>query len=72
MISRLVLAASALVLPGCATTPRLASASAATGCLPPVDVSAERVIRTAGLPMVGTSFNPRKPCTMLRELRQAA
>ena len=42
-------AASALVLPGCAaTTPRPASARA--GCLPPVAVAAERVIRTvAGL-----------------------
>ena len=43
-------ATSSLILPGCATTPRLARASAATGCLPPVNVAPERVIRTvAGL-----------------------
>lgn len=41
-------AASSLVLPGCVTTPRPPMARA--GCLPPVKVSAERVIRTvAGL-----------------------
>ena len=42
-------AAATLALPGCATTPRPA-ATARTGCLPPVEVAAERVIRTvAGL-----------------------
>ena len=42
-------AASTLVLPACATTPRPARTTGA-GCLPPVDVSAGRVIRTvAGL-----------------------
>jgi D-amino-acid oxidase len=41
-------AASSLVLPGCATTPR--PSIARTGCLPPVDVAPARVIRTvAGL-----------------------
>jgi glycine/D-amino acid oxidase-like deaminating enzyme len=40
--------AAALALPGCATT--MARPTARTGCLPPVDVAAERVIRTvAGL-----------------------
>ena len=40
-------AASALLLPGCAT---MSSRTARTGCLPPVNVSPERVIRTvAGL-----------------------
>ncbi|HEU0097951.1 MAG TPA: FAD-dependent oxidoreductase [Allosphingosinicella sp.] len=38
-------AAATLALPGCATTPR--PAVVRTGCLPPVDVKAERVIRTA-------------------------
>jgi glycine/D-amino acid oxidase-like deaminating enzyme len=43
-------AASTLVLPACATTPRPAIARAPAGCLPPVDVAASRVIRTvAGL-----------------------
>ncbi|HYW16591.1 MAG TPA: hypothetical protein VE891_10640 [Allosphingosinicella sp.] len=44
-------AASTLVLPGCATTTlRRATAGAPAGCLPPVKVSAGRVIRTvAGL-----------------------
>jgi glycine/D-amino acid oxidase-like deaminating enzyme len=42
-------AAATLVLPGCAATPRPA-AIARAGCLPPVDVAPERVIRTvAGL-----------------------
>lgn len=41
-------AASTLVLPACATTPR--PALVRSGCLPPVNVAAERVIRTvAGL-----------------------
>ena len=41
-------AAASLALPGCATTPR--PSIVRTACLPPVDVSAERVIRTvAGL-----------------------
>ncbi|MET1112541.1 MAG: FAD-dependent oxidoreductase [Allosphingosinicella sp.] len=41
-------AAATLALPGCATTPR--PAIVRTGCLAPVDVAAERVIRTvAGL-----------------------
>jgi D-amino-acid oxidase len=38
-------AASALALPGCATTGRTPLRQ--TGCLPPVNVSADRVIRTA-------------------------
>ncbi|MGA9581924.1 MAG: FAD-dependent oxidoreductase [Allosphingosinicella sp.] len=45
-------AAAGLALPGCVATPRPAgsSASAGLGCLPPVRVAAERVIRTvAGL-----------------------
>src|SRR5688500_10115808 len=43
-------AASSLVLPGCATTQRLARAGSVGGCLPPVNVAPERVIRTvAGL-----------------------
>ncbi len=46
-------AAASLVLPGCATTSltrRPATPAAPTGCLPPVQVSPERVIRTvAGL-----------------------
>lgn len=44
-------AAGALALPACTTTSaRRAAAPAPTGCLPPVDVSPERVIRTlAGL-----------------------
>ena len=44
-------AAISLALPGCVTTPRPATvARAPAGCLPPVDVSAGRVIRTvAGL-----------------------
>ncbi|MEO7179155.1 MAG: FAD-dependent oxidoreductase, partial [Allosphingosinicella sp.] len=42
------LAASGLLLPGCATT--TASRARPAGCLPPVDVAPERVIRTvAGL-----------------------
>ncbi len=41
-------AAVSLALPGCVTAPR--SSTAGAGCLPPVDVSASRVIRTvAGL-----------------------
>lgn len=33
----------------------------------------ESVIKTAGLPMAGTEFDPKKPCTMLPELgRQVA
>src|SRR5436190_9916620 len=41
-------AAATLALPGCATT--MARSAARTGCLPPVDVSPGRVIRTvAGL-----------------------
>ena len=41
-------AASTLVLPGCVTTPR--PSAVRSGCLPPVSVAAERVIRTvAGL-----------------------
>src|SRR5436190_11330958 len=41
-------AAATLALPGCATT--MARSAARTGCLPPVDVSPDRVIRTvAGL-----------------------
>jgi glycine/D-amino acid oxidase-like deaminating enzyme len=43
-------AASTLALPGCVATPRPGLARAPAGCLPPVDVSASRVIRTvAGL-----------------------
>ena len=43
-------AASALALPGCATTMATRPTTAPTGCLPPVLVSPERVIRTvAGL-----------------------
>jgi glycine/D-amino acid oxidase-like deaminating enzyme len=43
-------AAMGLVLPGCVATPRPTTVRAASGCLPPVDVSAGRVIRTvAGL-----------------------
>ena len=50
-VSSSALALGGLALPGCATTIARPSASAApTGCLPPVDVSADRVIRTvAGL-----------------------
>ena len=43
-------AASTLVLPGCVTTPRPSAGAARSVCLPPVNVAAERVIRTvAGL-----------------------
>jgi D-amino-acid oxidase len=43
-------AAATLALPGCATMRARTTAAAATGCLPPVLVSPERVIRTvAGL-----------------------
>jgi glycine/D-amino acid oxidase-like deaminating enzyme len=43
-------AAIGLALPGCVATPRPATAGARSGCLPPVNVSAERVMRTvAGL-----------------------
>ncbi|HEX8379222.1 MAG TPA: FAD-dependent oxidoreductase [Allosphingosinicella sp.] len=44
------LATGGLLLPGCATTSAGRTAAARTGCLPPVRVSPERVIRTvAGL-----------------------
>src|SRR5687767_1903642 len=36
-----------LALPGCATTSTEPRSTARTGCLPPVNVSADRVIRTA-------------------------
>ena len=44
------LGAAGLVLPGCATTRSPTGAAARSGCLPPVNVSEDRVIRTlAGL-----------------------
>jgi glycine/D-amino acid oxidase-like deaminating enzyme len=49
LLSAGALAAGGLLLPGCATT-SARSRPARTGCLPPVDVAPERVIRTvAGL-----------------------
>ena len=49
MLGSSALLATGLLLPGCATTP-LARPATATGCLPPVKVSPDRVIRTvAGL-----------------------
>jgi hypothetical protein len=41
-------AASTLVLPGCTTVGARSTPARAAGCLPKVDVSPERVIRTVG------------------------
>ncbi len=50
MIGSVALASGALMLPGCATTRVAAPAARMSGCLPPVRVAADRVIRTvAGL-----------------------
>jgi hypothetical protein len=46
VIGGAVLGIGAALLPGCATTPLAQRSTASTGCLPPVDVAAHRVIRS--------------------------